>query len=91
MSYYGIIEEIEMFPKFAFVKYKQVSEATTAFERAEEIFEKLGSPPGFRIYFSDPARRAFVVSNNYEYDRQSPSLPILYIGFPPITSANVEM
>ena len=23
MSYYGIIEEIEMFPKFAFIKYKQ--------------------------------------------------------------------
>jgi hypothetical protein len=23
MAYYGIIEEIEMFPKFAFIKYKQ--------------------------------------------------------------------
>mgnify|MGYP002370132678 FL=1 len=31
MSYYGIIEEIEIFPKFAFIKYKQASEATTAF------------------------------------------------------------
>jgi hypothetical protein len=25
MAYYGIIEDIEMFPKFAFVKYKQVA------------------------------------------------------------------
>lgn len=25
MAYYGIVEEIEMFPKFAFVKYKQVA------------------------------------------------------------------
>jgi hypothetical protein len=31
MSYYGIIEEIEIFPKFAFIKYKQVFEATVAF------------------------------------------------------------
>lgn len=65
MAYYGIIEDIEMFPKFAFVKYKQVIEATTAFERAEEISQRLGSPQGFRIFFSDPLRRAYVVSNNY--------------------------
>ena len=26
MSYYGIIEEIEIFTKFAFIKYKQASE-----------------------------------------------------------------
>jgi hypothetical protein len=31
MAYYGIVEEIEMFPKFAFVKYKKVEEATKAF------------------------------------------------------------
>jgi hypothetical protein len=43
------------------------------------------------MVFSDPSRRAYIVSNNYEYDRQSPSLPILFIGFPPITSANVDM
>lgn len=65
MSYYGIIEEIEIFPKFAFIKYKQAAEATTAFERAEEIFNRLGNPQGFRIFFSDPARRAYIVSNNY--------------------------
>jgi hypothetical protein len=91
MSYYGIVEEIEIFPKFAFVKYKQSHEATSAFEKADEIFMRLGSPQGFRIFFSDPSRRAYIVSNNYEYDRQSPSLPILFIGFPPITSATVEM
>jgi hypothetical protein len=91
MSYYGIIEEIEIFPKFAFIKYKQASEATTAFERAEDIYMRLGSPQGFRIFFSDPSRRAYIVSNNYEYDRQSPSTPILFIGFPPITSATVEL
>jgi hypothetical protein len=91
MCHYGIIEEIEMFPKFAFIKYKQVSEATTAFERAEEIAEKLGNPPGFRIFFSDPVRRAYIVSNNYEYDRQSPSLPILFLGFPPATTASLDL
>jgi hypothetical protein len=91
MSQYGIIEEIDLFPNSTFVKYKQVSEATTAFERAEEIVERLGNPPCFQMYFSDPLRRAFIVSNHYEYDRQSPSLPVLYIGFPPVTSATVEM
>lgn len=82
---------MEIFPKFAFVKFKQASEATTAFEKAEEIVMRLGNPPGFRIFFSDPSRRAYIVSNHYEYDRQSPSLPILFLGFPPITSATVEM
>lgn len=91
MSYYGIIEEIEIFPKFAFIKYKQVQEATTAFERADEISNHLGTPQGFRIFFSDPARRAYIVSNHYEFEKQSPILPILFVGFPPITSAQVEM
>lgn len=31
MSEYGIVEEIEMFPRFAFVKFKQATEATNAF------------------------------------------------------------
>jgi hypothetical protein len=65
MSYYGIVEEVEIFPKFAFVKFKQASEATTAFEKAEEISMRLGSPQGFRIFFSDPSRRAYIVSNHY--------------------------
>ena len=91
MSYYGLIEEIEIFPKFAFIKYKQVQEATTAFERADEISNHLGTPQGFRIFFSDPARRAYIVSNHYEFEKQSPILPILFVGFPPITSAQVEM
>jgi hypothetical protein len=25
MSYYGVVEEVEIFPKFAFVKFKQAS------------------------------------------------------------------
>lgn len=50
-----------------------------------------GNPSGFRITFSDPARRANIVSNHYEYDRQSPFLPILFLGFPPVTSANINM
>jgi hypothetical protein len=65
MSYYGIVEEVEIFPKFAFVKFKQASEATTAFEKAEEIAMRLGNPQGFRIFFSDPSRRAYIVSNHY--------------------------
>lgn len=50
-----------------------------------------GNPPGFRILFSDPSRRANIVSNHYDYDRQSPFLPILFLGFPPVTSANVDL
>jgi len=65
MSQFGIIEDIEIFPKFAFVKYKLVNEATQAFERAEQIHQMLGSPSGFRVFFSDPSRRAHIVSNNY--------------------------
>lgn len=91
MSQYGIVEEIEQFPKFAFVKFKQVSEATTAFERAEEIYYKFGNPPGFRIFFSDPTRRAYIVSNHNQYERQSPSTPILFLGYHPITSATVQL
>jgi hypothetical protein len=91
MAYYGIVEDIEMFPKFAFIKFKKVEEATTAYERAEEIFQRLGSPQGFRISFSDPLRRAYVVSNNYEFEKQSFHVPVVFIGFPPITSATVEM
>lgn len=50
-----------------------------------------GNPPGFRILFSDPSRRANIVGNHYEYDRQSPFLPILFLGFPPVTSATIDM
>lgn len=32
-----------------------------------------------------------MVSNNYEFDRQGPQVPVLFIGLPPITSATVEM
>lgn len=91
MAYYGIVEEIEMFPKFAFVKYKKVEEATKAFEKAEEICQRLGSPQGFRIFFSDPSRRAYVVSNHYEYDKQSAHVPVVFLGFPPITSATIDL
>lgn len=50
-----------------------------------------GSPPGFKISFSEPSKRANVVSNHYEYDRQSPFLPVLFLGFPPVTSANIDL
>jgi hypothetical protein len=50
-----------------------------------------GSPPGFKITFSDPSRRANIVGNHYEYDRQSPFLPILFLGFPPVTSAMIDL
>ena len=32
-----------------------------------------------------------MVSNSYEYEKQSVHVPIVFIGFPPITSATVEM
>jgi hypothetical protein len=35
MSEYGLVEDMEMFPRFAFVKFKQATEATNAFERAQ--------------------------------------------------------
>lgn len=50
-----------------------------------------GNPPGFRILFSDPARRANIVGNHYEYDRQSPFIPVLFLGFPPVTSATIDL
>ncbi len=68
-----------------------VEQAALAFERAERIYMMFGNPPGFRIFFSDPSRRANIVGNHYEYDRQSPFLPILFLGFPPVTSATVDL
>ena len=50
-----------------------------------------GNPSGFRIFFSDPARRANIVSNHYEFERGSPVIPILFLGFPPVTSSNVDL
>lgn len=86
-----MIENLEVFPKFAFIKYRMVEQAALAFERAERIYMMFGNPLGFRILFSDPSRRANIVGNHYEYDRQSPFLPILFLGFPPVTSATVDM
>lgn len=86
-----MVENLEIFPKFAFIKFRMAEQATLAYERAERISVMFGNPPGFRITFSDPSRRANIVSNHYEYDRQSPFLPILFLGFPPVTSANVDM
>lgn len=91
MSEFGIIENLEVFPKFAFIKYRMVEHAALAFERAERIYMMFGNPPGFRILFSDPSRRANIVGNHYEYDRQSPFLLILFLGFPPVTSATIDM
>ena len=48
-----------------------------------------GQPTGFRITFSDPSRRAQIVSNHYDYDRMSIFIPVLFLGFPPVTSATV--
>lgn len=50
-----------------------------------------GNPQGFKIKFSDHSRRANIVGNHYEYDRQSPFLPVLYLGFPPVTSAVIDL
>ena len=91
MSEFGMIENVEIFPKFAFIRFRMVDHATLAFERAERIYLMFGSPPGFKISFSDPSRRANIVGNHYEYDRQSPFLPILFLGFPPVTSALIDL
>ena len=91
MSEFGIIENMEIFPKFAFIKYKMVEQATLAYERAERIYMMFGNPKGFKIEFSNHSRRANIVGNHYEYDRQSPFLPILYLGFPPVTSATIDL
>lgn len=91
MSEFGMVENLEIFPKFAFIKFRMVEQAALAFERAERIYMMFGNPPGFRIFFSDPSRRANIVGNHYEYDRQSPFLPILFLGFPPVTSATIDL
>jgi len=91
MSEFGVVDNMEIFAKFAFIRFKLAQEATIAFEKAERIYQMFGSPSGFRIFFSDPARRANIVSNHYEFDRQSPFIPVLFLGFPPVTSSNVDI
>lgn len=90
MSQFGSVENLEIFTKFAFVKFRQVSEATNAFEKASRMHELFGKPPGFRVFFSEPEKRTNVVGNHYEYDKQMNCLPILFLGFPPITSSLVD-
>jgi hypothetical protein len=84
------VENLEIFAKFAFVKFRMVPEATNAFEKAARMHELFGKPHGFRVFFSDPEKRTNIVGNHYEYDKQSNSLPILFLGFPPITSSIVD-
>jgi hypothetical protein len=37
MSQFGSVENLEIFAKFAFVKFRMVSEATNAFEKASRM------------------------------------------------------
>ena len=55
------------------------------------IYKDFGENNGFRIAFSDPSRRKDIVANNYEFERFSVMLPILFLGFPPITSATIDL
>lgn len=65
MSRFGQVEATEIFPKFAFVKYKRAADASTAYERAHNIYQMFGENSGFRISFSDPSRRKDIVGNHY--------------------------
>lgn len=85
------MEATEIFPKFAFVKYRRAADAALAFENASQIYTTFGSNTGFRISFSDPSRRKDIVANHYELERNSLYVPTLFLGFPPITSARIEM
>ena len=67
MLNFGMVEGTEIFPKFAFIKFKRAYDAATAFERAEKIHEMFGNNPGFKISFSDPSRRKDIVGNHYEF------------------------
>lgn len=71
MLNFGMVEGTEIFPKFAFIKFKRAYDAATAFERAEKIHEMFGNNPGFKISFSDPSRRKDIVGNHYEFERNS--------------------
>lgn len=65
MSRFGQVEATEIFPKFAFVKYKKAADSATAYERAHMIYQTFGENSGFRIAFSDPSRRKDIVGNHY--------------------------
>lgn len=38
MSEFGLVEATEIFPKFAFVKFKRATDAAIAYERASKIY-----------------------------------------------------
>lgn len=38
MSEFGLVEATEIFPKFAFVKFKRAIDAAVAYERASRIY-----------------------------------------------------
>ena len=89
MCEFGPVEATEIFPKFAFVKYRRAADAAIAFENALKIYNIFGANSGFRIAFSDPSRRKDIVANHYELERTSLYIPTLFLGFPPITSARI--
>lgn len=90
LANFGNIQKIELFSKFAFVKYMMATDATNAFAKAANIHQQFGNRQGFAIAFSNPKKRQNTVGNNEAYERQSTFLPILFLGFHGVTSANVQ-
>lgn len=64
MQQFGTLEKIELFSKFCFVRYRMAEDATRAYEKAHILQSQLGNLPGFRISFSNPKKRGYIVSNN---------------------------
>lgn len=82
---FGEIENIEYYTKpntsFAFVKFKEITQASRASESTQNLKNILNSP-NLKIAFSDHQRRKNVVGDSLDYERDEDLTSIVYIGFP---------
>ncbi|CAD8132488.1 unnamed protein product [Paramecium pentaurelia] len=93
-SHYGIVERIDIIPKqlanFAYVKFKKLDAVNQAIQNQQYIIEQLDGIGQVKIYQSDPFKRAQIVGNAEDSEKDEDMLPVMFIGFPPNQSFTID-
>ncbi|CAD8076990.1 unnamed protein product [Paramecium sonneborni] len=93
-SHYGIVERIDVMQKqlvnFAYVKFKKLDAVNQAIQNQQYIAEQLESAGQVKIYQSDPFKRAQIVGNAEDCEKDDDMLPVMFIGFPPNQNFTID-